>query len=43
MTDHWLFVTAAYLVTAIGTGGVLAHSWWSMRSAERAAEEMRRR
>lgn len=41
--NQWSFVTAAYMVTALGTGIVLAHSWWTMRRAERAAGELRRR
>jgi hypothetical protein len=41
--NHWAFVTAAYLVAIVGAGGLLVQSWWSMRRAERAAEELRRR
>lgn len=41
--NHWTFITAAYLVTFAGTAGMLIHSWWTMRKAERAAEELRRR
>ncbi|WP_269747813.1 hypothetical protein [Sphingomonas sp. TDK1] len=41
--NHWCFVTAAYLVVAIGTGGVAAASWWAMRRAEAAAEALGRR
>ena len=36
------FVLAAYLVTALGTGGLLLWAWLTMRRAERAAERLRR-
>jgi hypothetical protein len=41
--NHWAFVAAAYAVTFAGTAGILGHSWWSMRRAEHAAEELRRK
>ncbi len=40
--NHWLFVVAAYAVTFAGTLGLLAWSWRSMRSAEAAAESLKR-
>lgn len=33
--NHWLFVTAAYLVTLGGTVVIAAISWLEMVSAER--------
>ena len=32
--NPWPFVTAAYLVTLIGTAAVALTSWWNMRRAE---------
>jgi hypothetical protein len=40
--NHWAFVTAAYAVTLVGTGGLAAWAWLSMRSAEAAADSLRR-
>jgi hypothetical protein len=34
MTDQWSFVAAAYVLTALGTGSLLASSWLAMRRAE---------
>lgn len=31
---HWAFVTAAYVLTALVTGGVSLASWRAMRLAE---------
>ena len=33
--NQWGFVTAAYLVTGLGVGGLMLWSWLRMRSAER--------
>lgn len=33
--NHWSFVTAAYVLTALVTGGVVLASWLAMRAAER--------
>jgi len=41
--NHWWFVTAAYGVAALGTGGLAAASWWAMRRAEAAADALGRR
>jgi hypothetical protein len=41
--SQWVFVSAAYLVTVISTGGLLLWSWTSMRSAEGTAERLSRR
>ncbi|HTG37393.1 heme exporter protein CcmD [Sphingomonas sp.] len=41
--NHWAFVWAAYGITALATAGILGHSWWSMRRAERAADALRRK
>lgn len=35
------FVIAAYAVGAIGIGGVLLWSWFSMRRVEKAADALR--
>ncbi len=40
--NHWLFVSAAYLITAAGTALLAALSWAAMRRAESAAESLRR-
>ncbi|MDT8758277.1 heme exporter protein CcmD [Sphingomonas psychrotolerans] len=40
--NHWAFVTAAYAVTLLGTGGLAGWAWHSMRRAEAAAESLRR-
>ncbi|MET0308532.1 MAG: heme exporter protein CcmD [Sphingomonas sp.] len=40
--NHWAFVTAAYAVTVIGTGGLALLSWIAMRRAEAAADSLRR-
>ncbi|WP_079247308.1 heme exporter protein CcmD [Sphingomonas turrisvirgatae] len=41
--NHWPFIIAAYVVTAIGVGGLSLASWIAMRRAERAAEALRDR
>jgi hypothetical protein len=41
--NHWAFVTAAYLVAAVATVGLLAWAYATMRRAEAAAEELKRR
>ncbi|WP_158298779.1 heme exporter protein CcmD [Sphingomonas psychrotolerans] len=40
--NHWAFVYSAYAVTLLGTGGLAAWAWLSMRRAEAAAESLRR-
>jgi hypothetical protein len=40
--NHWAFVTAAYLVTLIGTGALALASYLAMRKAEVAADALRR-
>ena len=40
--NHWAFITAAYAVTLIGTGGLALWAWLSMRGAEAAADSLRR-
>jgi hypothetical protein len=40
MTEQWHFVIAAYALTAVGTFGVLLHSWLAMRSAERRTSDV---
>jgi hypothetical protein len=39
--NHWAFVTAAYLVTLGGTGGLALLSYVAMRKAEAAADAMK--
>jgi Flp pilus assembly protein CpaB len=39
---HWAFVIAAYAITLVGTVGLLAWAYASMRKAEAAADELRR-
>ena len=41
--NHWWFVTAAYLVVALGAGCLAGASWWAMRRAEARAESLGRR
>ncbi len=40
--NHWTFVTAAYAVTLLGTGGLSLWAWRSMRRAEAAVDSLRR-
>ena len=41
--NQWGFVTAAYAVTLIATLGLLLWAYASMRRAEAAAEELKRK
>jgi hypothetical protein len=41
--SHWMFVTAAYAVTLLGTGGITVWSLVAMRRAEAAADALRSR
>ena len=41
--SHWMFVTAAYAVTLLGTVGVTVWSLVAMRRAEAAADALRNR
>lgn len=41
--NHWAFVTAAYVVVAIGSAGIALLSWRAMRRAETAAEGLKRK
>lgn len=41
--NHWAFITAAYAVTLLGTGGLALASWIAMRRAEASAESLRGR
>ncbi|WP_084607629.1 heme exporter protein CcmD [Sphingomonas jaspsi] len=41
--NHWAFVTAAYAVTLLATGGLTIWSWLSMRRAEAASDAVKRR
>ena len=41
--SHWTFVTAAYAIALLATGGLLLWSWTSMRKAVGAADELKRR
>ena len=41
--DHWAFITAAYCVALILTGGLLTWAWTSMRCAEAAADALSRK
>lgn len=40
--NPWPFVIAAYAVTGLGTLGLLAWAWTSMRAAERQADSLKR-
>ncbi|QIL02555.1 heme exporter protein CcmD [Sphingomonas sinipercae] len=39
--NHWAFVTAAYAVALLATGGLLLWAFTAMRRAERQAEQSR--
>ena len=41
--NHWTFVLAAYVLTGVGTCGLLAWAWRSMRAAEALADSLKRR
>jgi hypothetical protein len=40
--NAWLYVIAAYAVTGLGTLGLLAWAWRSMRAAEALADSLKR-
>ena len=40
--NHWAFVTAAYVVVALGSGGIALLSGRAMRRAEAKAEGLKR-
>lgn len=39
---HGPFIFAAFLVTAIGMAGLLAHSWIAMRKSEALAQDLKK-
>ncbi len=41
--NHWPFVTAAYAVALLLTGGLLAWAYATMRRAEAAADSLSRK
>ncbi|WP_019368072.1 hypothetical protein ACNFJ7_06695 [Sphingomonas sp. HT-1] len=41
--NHWWFVTAAYALVGLGTGGLALASWLAMRRAEAMADAVGRR
>jgi hypothetical protein len=41
--NHWPFIIAAYAIALVGTVGVTALSFLSMRRAERQADALTRR
>lgn len=41
MNEQWMFVIAAYAMTALLTAAVLGGSWQAMRRAERRANAVR--
>lgn len=40
--NHWLFIIAAYAITALGTIGMSWASWRAMRDAETRAGNLER-
>jgi len=40
--NHWPFIIAAYVLTALGTAGLSWASWRAMRAAERRADDIRK-
>lgn len=41
--NHTPFILAAFMVTAIGTLGLIAHSWFAMRKSEALADDLKER
>ena len=41
--NAWPFVIAAYVLTGVGTLGLTAWAWQSMRSAEALADSLKRK
>ena len=41
--NHWNFIAAAYGVTVAATAALILWAWLSMRRAEAAAEQLRRK
>lgn len=41
--NHWPFIVAAYVVVAVGVGGLSLASWRAMRRAEAAADALKAR
>ena len=41
--NHWAFVTAAYVIAVGGTVALLAWAYVTMRRAEAAADELKRK
>jgi hypothetical protein len=41
--NHWSFVIAAYVIAIVGTVGLLAWAYVTMRRAEAAADELKRK
>lgn len=41
--NHWAFVTAAYVIVAVGMAGLALLSWRAMVRAEAAAEGLKRK
>lgn len=41
--SHWMFVAAAYAVALVGTAGLLAWAYATMRKAEAAADALKQR
>ena len=41
--NHWDFILAAYAVTTVATGGLIAWALVTMRRAEAAAEQLKRK
>ena len=41
--NHWLFVTAAYVIAVGGTVALLLWAYVTMRRAEAAADELKRK
>lgn len=41
--NHTSFIIAAFLVTAIGTFALVAHSWIAMRKSEALADDLKSR
>jgi hypothetical protein len=39
---HGPFIAAAFLVTALGVFGLLAHSWLALRKAEALADDLKK-
>lgn len=41
--SHTPFIIASFLITALGTLALIAHSWAAMRKAEKLADDLKKK